>query len=64
MTELTKEKKLDLNTFVCMAEYFSEREIYEIVWLVASEHLYNITNVGLNIHSDMLCEISRNKRGL
>lgn len=31
----------------------------EIVWLVASEHLYNMTNIGLNIHSDLLCEISR-----
>jgi hypothetical protein len=27
------------------------------VWLVASERLYNVTNIGLNIHSDMLCEI-------
>ena len=37
------------------------REICEIVWLVASEHLYNMTNIGLNIHSDMLCDISRKK---
>jgi hypothetical protein len=29
--------------------------------LVASEHLYNMTNLGLNIHSDMLCDISRKK---
>jgi hypothetical protein len=27
--------------------------------LVAGEHLYNMTNIGLNIHSDMLCDISR-----
>ena len=33
----------------------------EIVWLVASEHLYNITNLGLNIHSDLLCNIKRKK---
>ncbi|WP_298735701.1 hypothetical protein [uncultured Chitinophaga sp.] len=26
-----------------------------------SEHLYNITNLGLNIHSDMLCDISKRK---
>jgi hypothetical protein len=31
------------------------------VWLVASEHIYNITNIGLNIHSDMICDIVRNK---
>jgi hypothetical protein len=24
----------------------------DIVWLIASEHIYNITNIGLNIHSD------------
>jgi hypothetical protein len=41
--------------------HYSEREICEIVWLVASEHLYNITNIGLNIHSDMLCDIVRKK---
>lgn len=23
--------------------------------------LYNLTNIGLNIHSDMLCDISRKK---
>jgi alkylhydroperoxidase family enzyme len=58
-TELTKEKKVSPETFARMARHYSEREICEIVWLVASEHLYNITNLGLNIHSDMLCDISR-----
>jgi alkylhydroperoxidase family enzyme len=56
-TELTSDKKVDLQTFAGMACFYSEREICEIVWLVASEHLYNLTNIGLNIHSDMLCEI-------
>lgn len=36
-----------------MSRYYSEREICQIVWLVASEHLYNMTN--------MLCDISRKK---
>ena len=45
-----------------MSRYYSEREICEIVWPVASEHVYNITNIGLNIHSDMLCDISRKKK--
>jgi alkylhydroperoxidase family enzyme len=58
-TELTKNKKVDPDTFGSLARYYSEREICEIVWLVASEHLYNLTNIGLNIHSDMLCDISR-----
>jgi alkylhydroperoxidase family enzyme len=59
VTELTKEKKVDPNTFARLIRHYSEREICEIVWLVASEHLYNMTNIGLNIHSDMLCDISR-----
>lgn len=25
---------------------------------IASEHLYNMTNIGLNIHSDKLCDVS------
>ncbi len=62
-TELTKEKKVSTETFARLASHFSEREICEIVWLVASEHLYNMTNIGLNIHSDMLCEIKRTARG-
>jgi len=62
VTELTKEKKVDPETFARMANHFSEREICEIVWLVASEHLYNMTNIGLNIHSDMLCDLSRKRQ--
>jgi alkylhydroperoxidase family enzyme len=64
VTELTKNKKVNPDTFARLTRYYSEREICEIVWLVASEHIYNITNIGLNIHSDMLCDISRKKRGL
>ena len=59
VTELTRERKVNPETFARMARHYSEREICEIVWLAASEHLYNITNIGLNIHSDMLCDISR-----
>ena len=59
VTELTRDKKVNPDTFARMARHYSERQICEIVWLVASEHLYNITNIGLNIHSDMLCDISR-----
>src|SRR5881392_3681153 len=55
VTELTKDKKVYPDTFARMVRHYSEREICEIVWLVASEHLYNMTNIGLNIHSDMLC---------
>ena len=61
VTELTKGKKVNPDTFARMARYYSERAICEIVWLVATEHVYNMTNIGLNIHSDMLCDISRKR---
>jgi alkylhydroperoxidase family enzyme len=59
--ELTRMKSVGPETFARMAKHFSERHICEIVWLVASEHLYNMTNIGLNIHSDMLCDIGRKR---
>ena len=62
VTELTKDKQVDPDAFARMSRYYSDREICEIVWLVASEHVYNMTNIGLNIHSDMLCDISKKKR--
>lgn len=61
VTELTRDKKVNPETFARMSNSYSERQICEIVWLVASEHMYNMTNIGLNIHSDMLCDISRRK---
>ncbi len=61
VTELTKYKKVDPNTFARMGRHYSERAICEIVWLVASEHLYNMTNIGLNIHSDVLCDLNKKK---
>jgi len=65
VTELTTNKKVSSVTFARLAERYSEREICDIVWLVASEHLYNISNIGLNIGSDGFCELntkSRSKR--
>src|SRR5215472_516750 len=62
VTELTKHKEVNPDTFARLAEHYSEREICEIVWLVASEHVYNMTNIGLNIHSDMLCDITRQRK--
>jgi alkylhydroperoxidase family enzyme len=62
VTELTKDKKVHPDTFARMRTHYSERAICEIVWLVASEHLYNMTNIGLNIHSDMLCDISKQRK--
>ncbi len=59
VTELTRDRNVKPETFARLARHYSERQICEIVWLAATEHLYNITNIGLNIHSDMLCNITR-----
>ena len=61
VTQLTRDKKVEPETFERLARHYSEREICEIVWLVASEHLYNMSNIGLNIGSDGLCELSRQR---
>jgi alkylhydroperoxidase family enzyme len=61
VTELTRDRSVRPETFERMRQHYSERAICEIVWLVASEHFYNLTNLGLNIHSDMLCDIARKR---
>jgi alkylhydroperoxidase family enzyme len=57
-TELTQNKEVAPDTFARLVRHYSEREICDIVWLVASEHLANMTNIGLNIGSDGLCELN------
>ncbi len=57
-TELTRDRSVNPATFARLRTHFSEREVCEIVWLVASEHIYNVTNIGLNIGSDGFCEVS------
>ena len=61
VTELTRNKKVAPETFESVRKHYSEQAICEIVWLVASEHFYNLTNLGLNIHSDMLCDVARKR---
>jgi alkylhydroperoxidase family enzyme len=58
-TELTRDKQVKPATFARLTRYYNEREICDIVWLVASEHLNNITNIGLGIGSDGLCELAQ-----
>ncbi len=55
--ELAVEREVRPETFARLAEHYSEREICEIVWLVASECMVNLTNIGFNIGSDGLCEL-------
>jgi alkylhydroperoxidase family enzyme len=39
VTELTRDKKVTPDIFARLSDYYSEREICEIVWLAASEHI-------------------------
>jgi hypothetical protein len=57
VTELTVTKEVKPETFERLARFYGEREICDIVWLVASEHLYNLSNIALNIGSDGLCAV-------
>lgn len=56
-TELTEHKHVSPKTFAALSHYHTEREICEIVWLVSSNHLFNINNLGLGISSDGFCEL-------
>ncbi len=58
-TELTELRRVTPEAFEALSRHYSEREICEIVWIIASENLSNISNLGLGIGSDGLCEISR-----
>lgn len=57
--ELTEQKHVRPETFATLSRHYSERQICEIVWVVSSNHLFNINNLGLGIGSDGLCEIRR-----
>jgi alkylhydroperoxidase family enzyme len=55
--ELTEHKHVSPKTFSALSCYYSERGICEIVWVVSSNHLFNINNLGLGIGSDGFCEL-------
>jgi hypothetical protein len=58
---LTKDKQVNPHTFARLSAHDAAREMCEIVWLVVSKHLYHMTDSGLHIHADMLCDVSRQK---
>lgn len=62
-SELTRNETLQPETFSQLRNFYSEREICDIVWLVASEHVYNVTNRGLGIGSEGLCKLSPARTG-
>jgi alkylhydroperoxidase family enzyme len=60
--ELTAEKKISDSTFAGAKQYFSDRELVEIAWLVSTEHYYNLMNIAFDIHSDHLCQVGKRPR--
>jgi alkylhydroperoxidase family enzyme len=46
-TELAWGKRVEPETFELVGRYYSERQICDLVWLVASEHLHNMTTIAL-----------------
>jgi alkylhydroperoxidase family enzyme len=61
-TELTEHKHVTPDTVRALSRHYSEREICELAWVVATNHLFNINNLGLGIGSDGLCEISHDRQ--
>jgi alkylhydroperoxidase family enzyme len=61
VTSLARDRKVDKEMFDKLAKHYNEREICEIAWITATEFYYNIGNIGLNVHSDMLCDITKRR---
>jgi alkylhydroperoxidase family enzyme len=60
--ELTATRSVSDGTFAELQRHFGEREICDVVWVVASEHLYNLNNIGLNIGSDGFCDLAERRQ--
>jgi alkylhydroperoxidase family enzyme len=56
-TELAWGKRVEPETFELVGRHYSERQICDLVWLVASEHLYNMTTIGLDVGTSGLLEL-------
>jgi hypothetical protein len=53
---------MEKELFDRLAKHYDERSICEIVWITATEFYYNIGNIGLNVHSDSLCDIAKMRK--
>jgi alkylhydroperoxidase family enzyme len=61
-TELTEQRYVGPDAIERLSRHYSERQICEIVWVVSSNHLFNINNLGLGIGSDGYCDIAGRSR--
>lgn len=57
-TELIEDRQISRTHLAQLARHCSERQGCDIVFLVASERLYIINNIGPNIESAGMCEAS------
>ena len=57
-TELAEHRGVSPDTFRELSAHYSERQVCEIVWVVSSNFLLNINNLGMGIGSDGLCELA------
>jgi alkylhydroperoxidase family enzyme len=62
VTRLARDRRMEKELFDKLAKHYDERSICEIIWVVATEFYYNIGNIGLNVHSDMLCDIVKMRK--
>lgn len=60
--ELARDRKMSPETFAALQIHFSERETCDLAWIVAGEHLCNLTNIELGISSDSLCGLSLERK--
>jgi len=57
VSELTTQHKISDATYRNARDFFNDRELVELAWVVSSEHVYNIQNIAFNIESDNICRI-------
>lgn len=50
--EVTKNKKVSEKTFKDFSQHFSEEEMVEVTWLIATETYYNTLTIPFGIESD------------
>ncbi len=62
--ELTRHRKVPDGIFQEAQQFFSEKQMAELAWVVTSEHVYNLMNISFNIESDGLCRLQGKSAGV
>jgi hypothetical protein len=57
-SELAEHRSVSPDTFMALSAHYSERQVCEIVWVVSTNFLLNLNNLGMGIGSDGLCELA------